>query len=518
MDKIRKIYDKKIFVTAFLATIIIHGEILFNKISFHDDLDTLFDGWTNSISHGRWMYHFLSLIPKKFAGMESVPVLIGMIVAACIGLMACIVFELFHIKNNAVQFAMILIMSSIPAVAGEFGYMGYAGYDFIGKLLCVVSVYLICRKSNGKRGIIASIVGAFILACSIGEYQCHLTFFLSMMLVYFTQSVLEKEMKWKEFWGKAVSYVGMAVIGLGLYLLILEIVLSVTGIELTSYAGMDSYGIVKIPEYIERVVLAYKEFLRPNAIVAYTMFPFRWNWWKRILLLSIFGLTGFNMIMMLMKQKYQKCIQLIIAFALFPLGMNFNFVLYGQTSTHSLHMYQYILLFVYLAIFMDYTIQNVSEVIPVKAVDVWGKKAIQTFAVAVMFIFSILYIRYDNMCYMQLEMRQEAAIRYFGTLATKIESIDGYHTDYPVAYINADQKTNISDQMYIYYDTPVTNPFNMEVINSYNWMQFMEYWCGFAPMEISADEYANHPEVEVMPNYPNDGSIKIIDDVIVVKF
>lgn len=518
MDKLRKIYDKKVFVTAFLATIIIHGEILFNKISFHDDLDTLFDGWRNSIRHGRWMYRFLSLLPEKLAGMESLPVLIGMIVAACIGVMACLLFTLFQITDYKIQFALIVIMSAIPAVAGDFGYMGYAGYDFIGKLLCVVSAYFICKGINGKINVLTGILGAFILACSMGEYQCHLTFFLSIMLVYFTQHVLETEVKWKEFWSKAVYYVGMALVGLGLYLLILEIVLKITGLELTSYAGMDSYGIVGISEYINRVTVAYGDFFSLDSIASYSMFPFRWNGWKLLILVAILGLTALTALLVLLDKKYKKCLQFLIAFSLIPLGMNFNFVLYGQASTHSLHMYQYILLFVYMIILLNCIITNISKIFKEKNIVKWSRNAIQILTVAVILLFGVLYVRYDNMCYMQLEMRQEAAIRYFGTLITRIESTEGYQTEYPVVYINDGEKVNISDQMYFYYDSPVTNPFNMGIINSYNWTQFMEYWCGFAPKTISADEYEGRVEVESMPHYPNDGSIKIIDEVVVVKF
>ena len=39
----------------------------------------------------------------------------------------------------------------------------------------------------------------------------------------------------------------------------------------------------------------------------------------------------------------------------------------------------------------------------------------------------------------------------------------------PVVYVNGDQKSNISDDMYVYYDAAVTNPFNAGIINSYNW-------------------------------------------------
>ena len=46
-----------------------------------------------------------------------------------------------------------------------------------------------------------------------------------------------------------------------------------------------------------------------------------------------------------------------------------------------------------------------------------------------------------------------------------------------------------------------------EMMSFNNWEQFMEYWCGFAPEEVSAEEVVNYPGVEDMPHYPDAGSV-----------
>jgi len=46
----------------------------------------------------------------------------------------------------------------------------------------------------------------------------------------------------------------------------------------------------------------------------------------------------------------------------------------------------------------------------------------------------------------------------------------------------------------------------------------MKCWCGYAPTFADAKKYENNYIVQSMPRYPNDGSIKIIDNVIIVKF
>ena len=51
-----------------------------------------------------------------------------------------------------------------------------------------------------------------------------------------------------------------------------------------------------------------------------------------------------------------------------------------------------------------------------------------------------------------------------------------------------------------------------------NWRNYMRYWCGYTAHEVDSNLFIDRPEVQTMPSYPAEGSIKVIDDVIVVKF
>lgn len=47
----------------------------------------------------------------------------------------------------------------------------------------------------------------------------------------------------------------------------------------------------------------------------------------------------------------------------------------------------------------------------------------------------------------------------------------------------------------------------------------MAYWCGFSHEEITeTSEVESMQEVQDMPSYPDSGSVRIINGVIVVKF
>ena len=55
-------------------------------------------------------------------------------------------------------------------------------------------------------------------------------------------------------------------------------------------------------------------------------------------------------------------------------------------------------------------------------------------------------------------------------------------------------------------------------LNNWAWRQFLARWCGFEPRTADPAEVADWPEVTAMPSYPDDGSIQVIRDVVVVKF
>lgn len=518
MNIIKKCYDKKVFLTTFLAMYIIHGARLFNVLCWHDDAQFAFRGWNGSLRHGRWLHHMMASIVESVSGHEILPAFSGIISALCIAFIACLLLKLFEIENYWIQLPLILIFCALPSVTGNFGYIGGAGYDFIGRLLCVVGAYILCKGVAGKKDIMTFMIASLIFACSLGEYQCYVAFYLTIILIYFTMEMLNGQNTWKVFWGKAIYYVGSAVVGLIFYLLILKIFLYITGKELTSYAGTDTFGVVNIGEYIERIAFAYKDFIFPQMDVSYNMFPFHWAGWHAGLLFGMFGLMAIVVLGKIVNKEYKGVIQSIITFCLIPLALNFNFIIYGADAMHSLHMYHYVLLFVYLFVLVKEAVNQISKAIQNVNIKNGLVKGVYGLTISVVFLFGLLYVRYDNYCYMSAEVRQEKAISYFTTLITRIQSVEGYDGEYSIAFINADYKKNSVDDINSRFDPIVTNPYNYAIINSYVWEDYMKLWCGFNPETVDEELYKENQMVIDMPSYPNDGAIQIIDEVIIVKF
>ena len=105
---------------------------------------------------------------------------------------------------------------------------------------------------------------------------------------------------------------------------------------------------------------------------------------------------------------------------------------------------------------------------------------------------------------------------------TQIKSVDGYHADMPITMIGKP----VVDSTYTRQDM-IGGTFNISGksstnINAYSSWNIMTRVLGYDPVNRNSDEEEEYfrglDEVNDMPCYPSSGSIKIIDDTIVIKF
>ena len=522
----KKIWDKSIFIILFYSFFVIHGETVFNKISWWDDIVGCFakPAFNESLPQGRWLYYIIESVLKRVAGVESLPVFNGIIVSACIGLFSLIVFSMFQIKDEKIKLSLGLIFLSIPSVAGHLGYRLDSGINFIGILICSVAAFISCRAICERRDLKKFLWGSFLFACALGEYQCYFSLYLSICLLYFLNFLLSNDISLKKYCKYIFCYVLNIALGLILYLLILHIFLYFADVKLFSYANTNTYGIVSINEYLERINYAYLIFLNPYLLSPANMFPFHWRGWYRLLIFFNALLTLFLMLTILRREELKLLsnknllFQITLLLIIFPSTLNFNGILYGWGNVHSLHAYQQCLLFLFPFIVFKALLKNLIE-LNISA----NMRGLYYSLICVLVVFGVLYIRYDNYCYMLSEIRQTQAIRYFTTLTTRIMSVDGYKNEMPVAFVHEEKKYNSIDDIKEFSDFPVTNPYYLPLIDvDKGYVEairaFMKYWCGYTPVFANSQIYESRDTVKLMPCYPDHGSIKIIDNVIVVKF
>ena len=128
----------------------------------------------------------------------------------------------------------------------------------------------------------------------------------------------------------------------------------------------------------------------------------------------------------------------------------------------------------------------------------------------------------DNAVYTEAQFAQTRSQAYFSGIVTQVKSTPGYTANSHVAFVgNPVSATNAVfrridgfAQISIFPLTYSGNPF---CFSYHGWQEYISLWCGFDPIYEDGAKYAELPEIQAMPDYPDNGSIKMINDVVVVK-
>ncbi len=131
-----------------------------------------------------------------------------------------------------------------------------------------------------------------------------------------------------------------------------------------------------------------------------------------------------------------------------------------------------------------------------------------------------VYVCYANVEYFRAEFIQSQAQTFFTVLITRIESMEGYEADMPVVFVG--RYTGIGEDRRFDWENYKSGHYFTRLDGLLNHGQtmktYIQHWNGFAPVWGNPDDVKDLPEVQAMTVYPNDGSIRIVNNMMVVKF
>ncbi len=498
--------------TAFFSTILIglfaHGYILTHNLILHDNTYNFYLGATYPF--GRWMIEIVTRFTNALNNTYlhfSTPLYLGVIAIIYIAAAAVLLTRLFDIKDKYSIVALSGIMVSFPMVTSLMGFMFMSAVNMLGMLLAVLGAYIVCKYKKWY----SFIAGIILMTCGVGIYQAYIAVFVSIFLIFFMYELNgeKTESPLKSFFKGVAYYGGACVATLISYLLMMKFFLWHYNTELTSYQGMDSAASTTVSQYLSRIAAAYKEFINPVSGTTRCMYQGGARYLYYITIILAVLVTADLLYKLISGKKYVLAGLELVLFALLPLAVNFVYVM-CDVNVHSVMMYGEVFLFVYVIVF-----SKLSEL---------KKPSFPQFIVPVcMFVLVLLNCRFSNICYLRGEYVQNASAAYFNRMVSRIESTQGYDVSLPVAFDGYGPSND--ENLFVYpefTDTVNIYPFSLStVINNYNWQTFMKVTTGYNPDIVDIEEIKD-PEsiaaIESMPSYPNEGSIAVIDGIIVIKF
>lgn len=511
IEKIKKIDNR--YKTTFISTVVFgmlsQGMALFNKYSFHDDIGAGFSTFGSTIPSGRWMLELLSKLELLIFGdgHYSLPLINGMVSIIYVGIAACLFVSLFEIKNKTLCVAIGGIMIVFPTVTGMFAFMFTVPSYMLGMLMGVIGSYLICKNYKW----IELSIGVLFVSCCIGIYQAFIPVILCTFVIYLIKYCSDNYDDAKEIIKKASFILASFVISMILYFVINKIVLSISKIELTTYQGINNMGQDSLFDYLYRVVYAYGRFFVLSNGSKYNVYYSNTKYVYYLMMIVTTVLFG-CLFKKIIKVNKANAIIMLLLFCLIPLASNFIFVMVAPEHVHALMVYGQVMPYILAIMLLDN--DGIEENII---------KYISKFGIVLLLVLCTMFTRFDNQCYLKTEFTQKETISYFTTLVTRIKIIENYDDELPVSFVFIDgghiedksiyEIDNLSYIKMYPYDAGL-----YEYINNYEWKTFMKRWCGYNPVIVDGSDLENNDEVKQMACYPDDGSIKVVDNRVVVRF
>ena len=493
-------------LSAFLWGFVAHGVALVTKFMFQDEPVYLFSVGS-TVASGRWFLGLLGGAVRLFFGSPnfSTPLLGGFWILFLTGLASFQMAELLNLHRTSFLFLFCGLTVTFPVTVSLVFFNFTAPYYLVGLCLAIAGSSILCRK----RGLIPFLVGVLFIICSTAVYQSYISIFMCLALLFFMREARDRpEWSLPLFFREVLWYCGAFMVILLGYLLSVKISIALCGQELVKYKGLSSMGDVTAADLFHRAKLALYLFVFPQKSNSEAfLLPYRM---LDCYYLCLVGLAGLGAVSVIQQFRVSPLRGLSVALSLgfFPLAVNSIFVMCDPIEVYTLMQASGFMPFLLLLLLADQC-------------KIPRKPIIQKLVLGLMAVFCVFSLRVDNATYEKARLMQERTELYFTVMVAQIRSTPGYTAATPVAYIGTPSSFGDSTfhQITGYSDLPFAPlRFDATPVSIGNtWQEFINLRCGFAPPAADPASFAALPQVQEMPCYPDNGSIRMISGTIVVK-
>lgn len=516
--------DKRIkmcFLSAFICGLFAHIYALTNHLYNYDELWHTPTGFGTGLEVGRWALSITVWIQKVlFDDCFTIPFINGMLTIILYAVAACFVVLALDIKDEFYAIIVGGLMTTFPAFTCRMFFMFTTHYYAIGIAMAAAGAWIIAKK---KLNILKVMIAIALTVYGMAIYQANFTTAVCILVGNLLVWLITENVELKTAIKKCINYVLYLGACMALFLAGSKIALSITGRQMETYENLDQMGRLSMEQLIEGIIRCYKTFFKLPIIDVYSMNPNRIVKIAFLICFLIFLYT-FVKVWMMKKEVYLKVLVSLV-FAVLPIAVNLIIIMAISSGTmYSIMVYEIVFVFIISIACLEAirTCNSDITAIPNKMVIDKVETLLNSVTAVMLVITVITYIWFANGNYLAMEYTNQHDNAYYQTLMTQIKSVDGYHADMPITMIGKP----VVDSTYTRQDM-IGGTFNISGksstnINAYSSWNIMTRVLGYDPVNRNSDEEEEYfrglDEVVNMPCYPSSGSIKIIDDTIVIKF
>lgn len=499
------------FFTTFIAGLLTNLFVFTNKLVNHDDLINEFNyNDAFDITCGRWMWIVLRKIPTYY----GVPVVKGLLACLLLAISVALIVHIFSINETIFVLILSCIFASYPINACFFSYLSISEIYYFANMFCVLAAFIM--SLDKIHFAIRFLLSSLLICLALATYQSMLCLFVGIVFIMAFNDVIKDHFDLKKWFFKYLKYAISAVAGYIIYYVTTKIILFKTGLALRAYAGTDKMFSFNFKNLYESIMDSYHEMY--NYFLTKSYVNHRPFVLANLTLFVVFVVLCVMIVAKLIKSK--KTLQAVVCVTLIittPIFVNLIYVIMnGKSSAHILMLYSNILMY-------PLVITTICKAnIKAKIVSIFAQWLTLFGCMAIIYYGIIVSNQIYQRMYYNTKGMDGVAITFISQLAT----IDNWTVDEPIYFAGFE---NFFNENY-YSATPFSQdlpPYVWIGTDVYPWY-FQEHLIRYINnnQHILIKEY-NVPgcesieeteEFKQMPAFPNAGSIKRIDGVLVAKF
>ncbi len=495
--------DLKEALYPFIAGLIAHGYIMFSYSPNRDEFISIFHHGSG-YDFGRWFHTALGNLLFRIDGCYSMPWLNGLIFLLFLSLAALLFAEPFGIKNRVLKYLFMILFVVFPVATATLSYMATAPFYALGVFLIALGFFASVKYKYGF------IFGIFALCASMGIYQAYFALLAATVFFFFFIKLLSAEETFKESLFRALKHLAMLVAGLLSYFVINKIVLVVKHVELTDYQNLSSMGDYSLSGIIKALGQCYRDFFGIFTGDHYFIFPYKILNFIVLVLWILFAACVLYLIVTRTKKQPLNVVFVLGLMLLMPVAFFLINPMCAEfmNGIHTLMCYGAFFMFAAPILVFDKTDLKVQA-------ERYLSCAVSAILIFVVFI----YIRYSNMTYFAYDLHYDQAYFEFSSVADGIRNAEGYADELPVVFVG--NYTDHSKLWELRYADALTGAYNTGYVmnGEERRANFFRFFLGFTyNEEYPTEEILADPEIKAMPSFPDNGSIKVVDGRVIVKF
>lgn len=487
------------FVSAVLFGLAGHMFVFTNKLMNADEVDSLF-GKGATVTSGRWGLEAVKYIFPD----QSMPWLYGVITLLLFALSACIIIRTFEIKGKLMRILLAGMITVFPSLTGTYCFMFTSSAYALAFLFTVVSAAVFYREKGGLKWVICPL----LLTAGLGIYQSYIAVAAGLFVLCVLKKCLDGENSFKRLAANVFSYLAVLLLSVGLYFAVTALVLKITGSEFNFYVRQNVNADADIHGITGRIRMAYDFFTYYFTYREFALITGEASRYAHIVLMLVCAAAlAVSAVRLVREKKALAAAGTICAAVILPLAIDCLFLVFSKESIHTLALYSFVCVYILAAMLSEKVFSGGEKI------KMLGRDAV--YLCLIIAIVSNIY--FANKVYLKLYLQYENAYSFYSILLTRVENTDGFDENCSLAIIgDQDNTLRRFDEIDVGY---IQGP-SYDLVNIYSREKFFNYYLGssipFADNETKERIKTDARFLE-MPEYPYYGSVRKIDDCIVVK-